>query len=527
MNKSPKGLLTWFTIAFFVIWATLIGIEYGNKHPGYYFAFTYFRYIGLYLLVALFIGLSYFTFFKLKKKSSNILIRGYHILLTFLLYFGLIIFSNRNYGQTPSSASDLFSFFGSSVFNMMLLILFFLIMRSLGQLLRVRALNNTLNNSFTVDTSMGLMVFVSVMFVVGALNLLSVTTVMLLIFISVIVNVTYFVQNIKTLLIEPISTKGISLIGWSSVLFLMFFLCVNFLSIDIPYPSGFDSRNVYVNISKLIAGSGGLVEGYQPYNWSLLMSIGFIMFDYAELALGLSFSAIVLSLIGAKEIMRRILKLDLNQTFFVLLLFAVTPSLVNQMFTEIKGDFGMLLIQIASILVFFQWYTKVKSDNTSTQYKLIILLGLLCGFGMGIKLINMFLVFIMLSLIWWENENIYGLASILLISVSVLIFAGIDELSGLQVYHKSIGTTVIVSVIVGLSLLIYSFIKQRQKTIRKLMYSSCFGVALLFMFSPWIVKNFSESDSLSMKTLILGNAPGPGVGNFQLIRRNYEKSKKK
>ena len=59
------------------------------------------------------------------------------------------------------------------------------------------------------------------------------------------------------------------------------------------------------------------------------------------------------------------------------------------------------------------------------------------------------------------------------------------------------------------------------------MYSSCFGVALLFMFSPWIMKNFSESDSLSIKTLILGNTPGPGVGNFQLIRRNYEKSKKK
>jgi hypothetical protein len=197
------------------------------------------------------------------------------------------------------------------------------------------------------------------------------------------------------------------------------------------------------------------------------------------------------------------------------------------MFTEIKGDFGMLLIQIASILVFFQWYTKVKSDNTSSHYKLIILLGLLCGFGMGIKLINMFLVFIMISLIWWDEENIYGLASILLISVSVLIFAGIDELSGLQVYHKSIGITVVVSVALGLGLMVYGFIKQRQKTIRNLMYSTCFGVALLFMFSPWIVKNFSESDSLSMKTLILGNAPGPGVGNFQLIRQNYEKSKKK
>ena len=146
---------------------------------------------------------------------------------------------------------------------------------------------------------------------------------------------------------------------------------------------------------------------------------------------------------------------------------------------------------------------------------------------MGIKLINMFLVFVLLALIWWDHKRSYSLVGILLISVTVLIFAGIDDLSGLQAYHKSITQTSIVTGILGVGLLVFDFIKDKSSTIKNLIYSSVLSMSLLFMFSPWLVKNFVESDTFNPKTLILGKVAGPDNVSFQDIRANYKRKKKK
>ena len=526
MNNNQKGFLTWFTMGFAVIWAVLIGLDYGNKHPGYYFSFSYFRYTVLYLVISM-IGIgSYFLKPKLTSNIKWLQLRGIHLFGFICILFFIIIFANRNYGETPSTFSHLFSFWSRSIFNLSMLLIFFSIMRSLGQLIGARLLSEYRFQSFIIDTAIGTMIFTLLLFFVGAANLLSVTTVLLLLFISVIANVTFFVSSVKGYLLAPINIDRVNFMGWASFIFVLFFLSLNYLSTNIPYPAGFDSRNVYVNISKLIASSGGLAEGFQPYNWSLLMSVGFIMFDYVELALGLSFSAIVLSVIGVKELSTKVLKIDINKTLFITALFVVTPALVNQMFIEIKADFGMLFVQLASLLVFFKWISE-KDTQAGDHYKLLVLLGMLCGYGMGIKLINMFLVFVLIALIWWNENNKYSLAGILLISVAILIFAGIDDLSGLQAYHKSINLTSMFCGVSGIGLIVFGFIKHKVSSIKNITYSMIMGVSILVAFSPWIGKNFIESKSLNPKTLILGKGSGPDIGNFNTINRNYRNSKKK
>lgn len=527
MNNNQKSVLPWITLVFAFVWSILIGLDYGNKHPGYYFTFAYFRYAFLYLSIGAIIGGSYFLYSKYSSSKKWMTIRGLHIYALLLLMFFIIIYANRNYGETPSSFMDLMHFYSKSVFNASILLLFFSIMRSLGQFVRKRVFTNYILKSFTVDTAIGVMLFTSLLFVLGALSWLSVTSVLLLIFIAAVVNVTYLVGSVKDYLWKPIKVDGIRFMGWASFIFIMFFLSLNFLSTNIPYPAGFDSRNVYVNISKLIAVSGSLAEGFQPYNWSLLMSVGFIMFEYVELALGLSFSAIVLSTIGFYEFSQRFLKIERNIALLALCAFAVTPAVVNQMFVEVKVDFGMLFFQIASIILFFNWINiKDKEINKSSIIPLV-LLGLFCGFGMGIKLINMFLVFVLVAMIWWNVKTKYSLVGILLISVSILIFAGVDELSGLEVYHKSIKLTSMICGAAGTALLIFEFVKNRINFIRNLTYTTAFGVALLFMFSPWIGKNYVENKSLSPKTLLLGKAPGPDLNGRDDIVKNYRASKAK
>ncbi len=526
MSNNNRGFLFWLTLIFSCIWAVLIGLDYGNKHPGYYFSFAYFRYFGLYATILIFIGGSYFL--KTNKILNNRLLkpRGIQLLIVLCTFLLLVIFFNKNYGETETSIFQVLKFWSTSLFNLVVLFLFFFVQRSFGHFIRNKTFNKILDESFTVDAAIGIGLFTLLLFFTGAFGLLSVTTVMLFLFLTAVINVTFLIQSIKEALFNPLELSNVNLMGWASFLFVLFFMSVNFLSIHVPFPSGFDSRNVYVNISQLISESGSLVEGYQPYNWSLLMSVGFIMFDYVELALGLSLSAIVLAAIGVYEFSSRTLRVDKNQSLFVIALFLVTPALVNQMFVEIKVDFGMLFIQIASIIVFFQWLSKSKTDG-KTHYKLLVLIGMLCGFGMGIKLINMFLVFVLLGLIWWRDEQRISLVGILLISVGILIFAGIDDLSGLKVYHKSIAITSIGCGVIGIGMLLYDFIKDKSASIRSLLYSSVLGLSLLVTFSPWIGKNFLESKSLNPKTLLLGKKSGPENTSFFKIKSNYEKKKKK
>jgi len=525
MSKQGKGVTLWITIAFAVIWAVLIGLDYGNKHPRYYFSFQYFRYAGLYFSMFIIAGGTYLLKINNYLSSQYLKPRGIHVAGLLLLIFSLIIFFNRNFGETESSFSDLITFWSFAVFNLIVLTLFVIILRSVGQLIRSRFLSRLLLPSFTVETAIGVVTFTSLLFFTAAFGLLSVTTVLLFLFLITVANITFLVNYLKELLFTPISLDKTNLMGWASFIFILFFLSVNFLSIHIPFPGGFDSRNVYVNISKLIAQNGSLVEGFKPYNWSLLMSVGFIMFDYVELALGLSFAAIVLASIGVYEFGSNVLKIDSNKTLFAIGLFIVTPAVVNQMFVEIKVDFGMLFIQLASLLVFFRW-SSVVNDKTSGHYKLLVLLGLLCGFGMGIKLINMFLVFVLLAMIWWEEEHRYSLLGILLISLAILIFAGIDELSGLQVYHKSIRMTSLACGIIGLGLLVYGFVRDSDSSLHKMTCSVIMIFSLIIMYSPWIGKNYIETKSLSPKKLILGKSAGPDIGSFFIINKNYKDSQK-
>lgn len=525
MSKKGNSFTLWLTLVFTVIWTIVIALDYGNKHPNYYYSFNYFRYAGLYFFIFIIANGTYLLKINSYLESKFLRLRGLHIIGLLLIILCLILLFSKSFGETETSFSDLVKFWSFAVFNVFILSLFVMILRSMGQLIRFRLFNKVLQPSFTIEVAIGLMTFTTLLFFTAALGLLSVTTVLLFVFLIAVSNVTFLVRDLKSKLLDTIPISKINLMGWASFIFILFFLGVNFLSIHVPFPAGFDSRNVYVNISKIIAQNGSLVEGFQPYNWSLLMSVGFIMFDYVELALGLSFAAIVLSAIGVYEFSYKVLKLDSNKTLFAIGLFVVTPAIVNQMFVEIKVDFGMLFIQLASLIVFFKWTSLDKKDSTD-HYKLLILLGLMCGFGMGVKLINMFLVFVLLALIWWDEKHKYSLAGVLLISLAILIFAGIDDLSGLQVYHKSINITSLVCGLLGLGIVVFGFIRDKESSLRKVFYSLIMGGSLLIMFSPWVGKNYMETKSLSPKKLILGKGVGPDIGNFNTINKNY-KSKMK
>ena len=154
----------------------------------------------------------------------------------------------------------------------------------------------------------------------------------------------------------------------------------------------------------------------------------------------------------------------------------------------------------------------------------LMLIGLLCGFGLGIKMINMFLLFSILAMLWWQRDNRMSIICILFFTIALFLFAGIDEMSGLRKYHLNVNLLKWGSVALFIVTLSYNLLKHRSETIKKIAYSAAFLCFTGLSFSPWVVKNITETKSLNPKTIMIGGSTGPAL-NINSMTKNYKGSK--
>lgn len=482
--------------------------------------------------MALLISFLVYHFKHDNKSNFRIPVNGFTILLFGFVSSVALISSHRNYAFKATSTGDIISYLGSAWALLLFIILLVMVLKSTGRVFYNRLLKKYLPNNYLLDISLGLIAFTLALFVLGLFGGIQQNTIIALMFGFSLINLFYLVQSLKRLLFKSIDVSGIGILGIVSFCVLIFYLLLNYLSILAPFPSGFDSRNFYVNISQLVADNHGLVKGYQPYYWSLLMSIGFALFEKIELALGLSFLGIVLSLLAAYRLAIRHLKLEKDIVLFLLCLFTVTPAVTNQMYIELKVDFAMLFFQLVcldySLILFKRFYKIVEEssirDIASQLMPLVILLGLLSSFALGIKMINMFMVFTILVLFWWNSKNIFGTLAVLAFSLLLFLFAGIDEVSGLNKYHLSESTVKWVLFILMIVGFVLSFIKHRKATVIRgyltAVYIFCCGILVM----PWMIKNYSETRSLNPRTLLMGKDPGPGIGLNDIINNFNNKT---
>lgn len=534
MSTLPKSykINKIVAIVFIILWSAIIFLDFGNKHPGYYPSFQHFRFTSLLLFLVAFIFGSWYLIKNKLLESRFFKLNGLVVIILIVFFFLVILIANKDFAVTDLSFGDLSKYFGFSVFSFLILCLFFAILRSLGRFIYRLFLIKKIYASASLELALGIIAFITVLFLIGVFGLLDVTSVFLLIFVSAVINISFLFSSIKDYLLKPINISDLSLLGYGSFILIVFFLTLNFMNTNIPYPTGFDSRNFYMNLAKLIAVNESLVKGYQPYNWTLLISVGFIIFDYVELALGISFFGIIISLIPIYELARKRFKYDLNHIFLVILLLVITPSIVNQMFIELKVDFGLLFFQLVTLNVFLDNFKRStlknkdhKSEVDVTQgMSLFVVLGLLCGFGLGIKLINLFMIFTIGILIWWDRNKIAGLFAALFLATAFIMVAGIDETSGLADSHLGLYFVKITCVVLGVVFIAYSFFKYKEYTINNTIKSLVFGLAIILTMLPWMAKNYHETKTLSVKSLILGDEPGPKL-NAVTILQNYRKKK--
>lgn len=520
-----------FIVAFAILWMTIVFFEYLNKHPIHIMAVQHFKLWTLLIsLLLLFAGWFAFNKSKFGQKGSS----GYMLVISGFLIAALSAFGFSQRIGFPIELNGIFYPAIKGLFSFLALLLLVVSAYSSGSILMgLLSIQFKKLTDMIMKIALGLMAITFYMFIFGLIGFLNIFTLVPILIIPIILKrkpasdflLGMFFKPFNNA--QPVSTK-ILLVSY----ILLAVLTINHIFIQIPFPPGFDSRNYYLNISHLIGDTGMLPNGFQPHNWSLLMSYGFIVFKSAAIAFGVSVLGFYLSLIAAYDLMRNYLKMKNFDALLILLIFAITPSVGNQLFIELKIDFGLLFIQLCSILLILNIYTnnsKIKSkDNwSSMRFKYLILLGICCGFGLGIKLTHLYLLIPLFALIWFIHGQMKGFFAVCALSMFAIFISGFDDLSGMSKYH--LGTDIYQWLIfaAGIALMVLMFMKSQTAFMQAFKTSLLVGLIAVFSFSPWVIKNVKDAKGkITVEKLLIGSNPGPHI-SIQSMHAKYKQSQNK
>jgi len=307
---------------------------------------------------------------------------------------------------------------------------------------------------------------------------------------------------------------------------LILVLTIDFTSVLSPIPYGFDARNYYLNIPKLLCESNSLVFGYQPYNWQIYMSLGFIVFDSHEVSILFGFFSFILCIISINEIAKKEFSIGINYRLLLMVILAITPAIYSQVSLDVKIDLALLFFQIVIFTLFLQF---LKSTDKA-KYSFLILAGLFSGFALGIKFTHLYLIATLVILYWVYKADILGLFSSILIAFGFLLILKVDDISGLRSSHLGVDFQQWILLVIGLLIMAILFFKRRKVAYDIIKFSLIFALLNVIPMTPWVVKNYSEmrqlspdERALSPNAILMGKSPGikMGIGSFDKNYKNY------
>lgn len=524
-----------------VIWIVFIFLDYWNKHPFYSLSFENFRLVSFSVFLGILgVGVAALYHF-VKAKKLNFLFSGLSlfviaILISIGVTYAFTEFAEGSIARAQKGQSvfiHALTYTGNALINFFELVFIFFSVYSIGYLaLKVFDFDIRESSRNIYSVVIGIMLLTFVMFILAIVGMLYNFILLPLLLIPIAMNGQKNLSVIKETTITNIFDKGSKLNYLTGLLLvgLITLITINFLGCMGPFPSGFDSRNYYVNISKLLEDYNGLVEGFQPYSWSLFMSIGNIAFKNISLTLLISFSGFLLSLWAIWEICRNYFRFKLNESIFVLLLLCTVPAIFNQLYVEQKIDFGLLFVQLCSVLLLIDIVDKIKIakefKTDKNLIRLFILLGIFSGFALGVKATHLYMLFATVIMLWTLYCGYYGFLAAFFFTLFVVFIGRLDDVSGLREYHLGISYLKYVVLVLGIGFFGLALFKNRAAFISSFKTSAILASVSLLVFMPWMFKNYMDnSSSISMNKMIMGDNPGPDI-NTQKMIQNYERSKR-
>ncbi len=522
---------------FSAFWIAFILIDYWNKHPNHYFAFNNYNFQVLSLyhvsLAGAFAALVWF--FNTKLKSLKFL-NG--LSLIFIGFVGLNI-SFFEYARVAEFEKQ-FDFF-----NILLLhqnIITYLLM-SLGILLanlfygklflkKVNFVPEGVHRTL-IELSLGLMLVTLICFILAGCGIFNRYVTIILLIIPIVLQYKTFFKTLAAVFIKPINFfKDFNFVGSIAFYFLFLIMSLNFVHILTPMPIGFDSMSLYVNLPKLIADRASLQTGFQPYNWSLFMSLGYVLAGKTQLTLILSSFGGLFSTYAIYRVAVDHLKFHSNHAILLSLCFYVTPIIFHQSSKELKVDLGLLFYLLSILWCLLLWLKEKKFFKKENEELapvkidgLLIFIAVLIGFALGIKLTTLFIVIAVLAIIWYSYYGINVFIAFSSFSIGVLLILKLDDMSGMRVYNLSVTYVQWILFFFGGIALCYLGLKKKEIFGKLIKMNVLFLTFIFLPFMPWLTKNIIETKSVSIYSILNGKKNAPRI-NIGKVINDYEKELK-
>lgn len=519
---AVRGLVKAILILFAFFWVFVLGVDYLNKHDFYIRSYKYFRYPYLFSFILMFSAAVSIAASKIARVKCLIM-SGLGVFLILTLFAIVLSLSFSKYDLSPNLVSShILSHLMMLGRSFGYLTLLTISAYFYGNLVPLRLIHTPI-----LKVAIGL-VFISLFFFgLSAFWMLRPLPILVVLILPILMSAKSLPGFLKASTIKPITIDNIGFVGLFSAMILLFYLVINFSYTQAPFPVGFDTRNLYMNISQQVAESNGLIYGYRPYNWELMMATGFVLFKSAPVPLSISFYGYVLAIFAMFHLGTKSLKLNPNNIIFFILLFTVSPAISNQLYIELKTDFALLFYQFIATIVFLSAVKEIDTTDVvrGKMFQLFAILGVLIGFGLGIKMTNMFLLFtLVIALFWLLVDDIIATASIVLLTMALFILVKLDNLSGVRIYHLGLNYVLIGCVTFGAVLFVWAFIRSRDKILRCIKMLSITGVFAFVTLAPWLVKNYNETKSLNPQILLNGASAEPTI-TIQSLQQNYRNTK--
>jgi len=510
---TKKKIWDIILVCFSVYWTVFFLLDYWDKHPNHVLAFQYFRYTKLCTFLALTgAGLSYLVT-RYRNGLISKFYNGTSIYILGIIIVTAITISYNKYLNLDIGINNYLHMYGRLSINFFTGYFVILACYSTGNLILKRYYADVIKHKhFTYDFGLGAIIITMLLFFIGAIGQLKMFVVLPLFLLFIGINYKGSFDFVMDSFIKPFKIKKENgFWGYFTLLILFYFLVLNLYYIDYPFPVGFDSRNLYMNITKEIGLSQGLIPGNPPYNWSLFLSLGVVIFNRIETSLFLSSFTGVLCLLAIFHLCKRLINLKFFPSTVIILIIGTLPAFANQFFVELKTDFGLLFFQLVAVNLLLNYLKLYKSNNSKlsqVEIKLFIFIGLIIGFSIGIKLLSLLSLFAIFLGLFSHKGDLQGTIGVFLVMFALVIILGINNISGLGKKHLGNEIFQWIYLSIGSVLMYLSYLKNKIFFIKYVKITWLVGMLSVFTLSPWLIKNYIETRSLSPLKLLSGGSKG-------------------
>lgn len=518
MNAQAKGTSLILKVVA-IIWLIWVFLDYWFKHPLYTTAFGNVKFA--IPMVHLLVGVGAFF---IARNWVNTRLNVLHLLAAFLafLWCGTLV-DLTMYGEgIDYSIVTIVGYLGRTLLYVGILFLVTLSAYVAGKVACEKVAPKT-SMSESVHVAVGLSFFMVAIFIVLAFKLFY-QPLVALVFLAPLFLFFGSTQSAIKEVVKPIQF-GDENPSWivAIVLFILLMNAITFGYTLSPFPVGFDAQKYYINLPKLMAEAGGLQSGYQPYNWSLIQAAGYKLTGRVEMLLIFSWYGLLLVQYAIWQFGRRSMALSGFQVTLAVLLFTFMPSVTQQASQELKIDLVFTFYLLAMMMTTFDMLKAMRADGDRLLLvSLAALIGWLAGVALGIKLTAVIALFGILAILWYQALGRYAFIGFFLFFMGVAFFAQLDTKAGLRVFHDSVQWLQILCIFSGLGFIIYAFRQHVKRGLKLLYISTVIGMTASFVFTPWLLKNYTEIKQPTMMKLLNGTSHGPEI-NMRIIDKNLKK----